>query len=414
MHTLAIPFLNSSTPEYESFLTLHQENIILLAKNMLPETVRSSFAEQMISCVRDKDFLSCSRNIMFPTLAEYFPNMPRFPLLEPEKQLQKFPQIAETNVKTDKHGEATVTITDTRFIPIFSEHPEGVVMNILRAVQISTPNLPGGPLKTREFISRQNQKILTEKQIGVLEIAESLLPEQLRETFVKRMIECSRDSTFLECTRDIAFPSIAQYFPNLPNFPNFGNQLGSKNAFHYEEIPENEYVQQIENHLQNEIENILVRAVSVNERSKKTDGDEDDSSHQVNYKLLSKQQRNIMRLSDNILPESIRPAYHARMIDCMQSNSFVLCMKNVGWPILRLNPLLLNSPATIIPEYVPQTSVPIPTSPIIIPHVEFNYENLGKLQGSYPGIPTSDITSSEGKFLHMRYRPTLVNQSPTL
>ncbi|XP_043466038.1 uncharacterized protein LOC122500932 [Leptopilina heterotoma] len=404
MHTLTIPFLNASTPEFDSFLTLHQENIILLAKNMLPESIRSSFSEQMISCVRDKDFLTCSKDVMFPTLKEYFPNIPRFPIFEPPQQPQH--QISETNVKTDKRGEATVTITDTRFIPIFSEHPEGVVMNILRAVQISIPNLPAGVLKTREIVNRlEFQKILTEKQIGILEIAETLLPEQLRETFIKRMIECSRDASFLECTRDIAFPSIAQYFPNLPNFPNFGNQLGTsrpldRNSFqllrdglahHYHET---EYLQQIENHLQNEIENILTRAVSVNERSKKTEDGKEESQPE-SYSLLSKQQKNIMRLSDNILPESVRPAYHARMIDCMQSNSFVSCMQNVGWPILRLNPLLLNSPAAIIPEYTPQASVPIP-SPIIIPHAQFNYENLGNLQRSDPGI-SSDITSSVGR-----------------
>lgn len=399
MHTLSIPFLNASTPEFDSFLTLHQENIILLAKNMLPESVRSSFSEQMISCVRDKDFLTCSKDVMFPTLKEYFPNIPRFPIFEPPQPTQH--QISETNVKTDKRGEATVTITDTRFIPIFSEHPEGVVMNILRAVQISIPNLPASVLKTRDIVNRQEfQKVLTEKQIGILEIAETLLPEQLRETFIKRMIECSRDTSFLECTRDIAFPSIAQYFPNLPNFPNFGNQLGisrplDRNSFqllrdglahHYHET---EYLQQIENHLQNEIENILTRAVSVNERSKKTEDGKEEPQPE-SYSLLSKQQKNIMRLSDTILPESVRPAYHARMIDCMQSNSFVSCMQNVGWPILRLNPLLLNSPAAIIPEYTPQASVPIP-SPIIIPHAQFKYEN------AEPGVPTSDITSSVGE-----------------
>ena len=143
-------------------------------------------------------------------------------------------------------------------------------MNILRAVQVSTPNLPTGSLKTREIFSRTEvTNVLSEKQIMILETAENLLPEELREAFIRKMLECSRDNKFLDCTRDIAFPSIAQYYPNLPNFPNFRNQvdvlsgklqdLGTQPSMHLlrdgiykPEIEANtEYLQQIENQLQN-------------------------------------------------------------------------------------------------------------------------------------------------------------------
>ena len=210
-------------------LNPEEMGILEITANLLPsEVVRKNFVEGMDKCLDKSTFIACSEQIVWPILSEYYatrlPSSPKFNIEDKIDPVAKA-AISETNVKTGVHGDAMVTITDTRFVPIYSQHPEAVILSILKNVHATSPNLlvqPGvgveeGLTKSKEFMAT-----FTDQQGNIIYVAENLLPESIREVFVKRMSDCVKENSFLSCTRDIAWPTIAQFFPRLPNFPNIG------------------------------------------------------------------------------------------------------------------------------------------------------------------------------------------------
>lgn len=348
-----------STQQFADLLNDQQQHILRATENLLPEATRPSFVERMIECVRKDSFLVCSREVLWPTLSEYFPRLPSFPNFGAPPQTSDnkppLPQnltdtspFAETDIKVGQHGDATVTITDTRFFPIFTEHPEGVILNILRAVQHATP----GPLNSVTS-SRLSEitPFLTEQQSNIIQVAESLLPESVRPVFVERMVTCVRESTFLVCTRDIAWPTIAQFFPRLPNFPNFGGSqswprgkldLSSillRNAYSdssqqsgkkkLQDIPTSA-MESVEDKIEGVLKELLNKENPSLARL-------DTSYLDVNTvgDLLTAREMNIVKLTERAIPDSIRRAYVTNMLECVRSNNFMTCTQHISWPTLR-------------------------------------------------------------------------------
>ncbi|XP_044591552.1 uncharacterized protein LOC123269784 [Cotesia glomerata] len=215
-------------PELLSPANQQQESILKLSESLLPENARTSFFENMLTCLRSNEFIVCSRDIMWPQLIEYYPRMPSFPAFQrilnsgaAGDHLQPIADnaapIAETNVKTDQAGDAMITITDTQFVPI-SERPEEVLLKLLKSMESSTQNPSYSSIAKSPAFGTQ----FTKSQSDVLVTAENLLPPTFREVFIIRMSDCTRGNSFLDCMRDISWPTLGQFYSRLPSFPNIG------------------------------------------------------------------------------------------------------------------------------------------------------------------------------------------------
>ncbi|XP_071870542.1 uncharacterized protein [Bombus fervidus] len=353
--------------EFLDLLTVQQANIIGIVDTLLPENVRPEFVNTMLSCLRTDNFLMCTRDVVWPTLSVYFPWLPNFPdfgivssvrpsdspsavpntTLTESSSSSDTPALSETDVKTGQHGDTTVTITDTRFFPIYNELPETIISNILKAVQFSIPNLPGSPapVRTQEFSPH-----LSEHQINIINIAENLLPIPTRLEYIENIKPCIKERNFLECSRDVTWPTIAKFYPWLPSFPNFGTlqnlpDESSSSSIDFQvvlsekppspavqasqvgSIKEAELLEQAEEKIENILSDILGKSPEL-KRSYLNLTDSVASS-------LNKRQINIIRLVERGLPDTARQSYVARMQNCITGYNFVACTNNIIWPILK-------------------------------------------------------------------------------
>jgi len=406
-----------------------QLNILRITEGLLPDMARPIFINRMIECVRNSlgNFLVCSRNILWPTLLEYFPRLPSFPNFDGHPQITNLNPIlpqnltdsspfSETNVKIGQHGDATVTITDTRFYPVFTEHPETVILNILKAVQHATPNTILNAMITSK--SPEIMAYFTEQQSNIIQIAENLLPESVRAVFVEKMIACVRENTFIECTRDIAWPTIAQFFPRLPNFPNFGsyqslpqrkldlssillhNAYSENQAFNVknQNTPPNIAMENMEDRIENVLKNILSK-----DSTTRLETSYLDVNNPLMGDLLTAREINIIRLTEKAIPDSIRRAYVGNMLECVRSNNFITCVQHISWPTLKqLSPGLPNfeellgriqiSGVDRIPSVPQIPSIPqipgVPQIPNFVGHVPIFPFGDGSNIPQFPQIPT--------------------------
>lgn len=335
-----------STQQLTNLLSDRQLNIINTTEGLLPDAVRPPFVARMTECIRKNNFLACSRNILWPALSEYFPRLPSFPNFEAHPQANNVKSIlpqnltdsspfSETDVKVGQHGDATVTITDTRFYPVFSEHPEGVILKILKAVQSSTPGV-SYPMITSRL--PETKSYFTEQQANIVHVAESLLPESARSVFVERIVNCVRENLFIDCTRDITWPTIAQFFPRLPNFPDFRSQNLPRTKFDPSSILHDTYLENAMNEntvdaIEEKIESILKKLNK--DSALRSEGSYLDANNPVINNLLTAREINIVRLTEKAIPDSIRPAYVTNMLECMGSNNFITCTQQITWPTLK-------------------------------------------------------------------------------
>nr|XP_012139537.1 PREDICTED: uncharacterized protein LOC100877360 [Megachile rotundata] len=342
--TTARPSLILKNQQFLDLLNEQQGNIVNVVDTLLPENVRPDFANKMIECLRINNFLICTRDIVWPTLTQYFPWLPNFPdfgsiigtpvvnstsptpnqnITEPDTSSDA--PLSETDVKTGQHGDTTVTITDTRFFPIYNELPETIILNILKAVQLSVPTLQGPPLSTR---IKELSQFLTEQQIAIVQTAENLLPAPSRPTFLDNTVSCIRDRNFLECARDVIWPTVAQFFPWLPSFPNFGSLKSSQTSRNSANQKTTEWAFE---DVEEKIENILLDALKKsNAQLEQTLNNSDPvASH------LSQRQINIVNLVERIIPASERASYVARILECTKRYNYLACTNNISWPILK-------------------------------------------------------------------------------
>lgn len=355
---------DTKNQQFIDFLNQQQLTIVNLVDSLLPQSIRPDFANKLIACLKENNFLICTRDVIWPTLTQYFPWLPAFPnfstlgspanppsndtspqparlnLTEPSSDSRL---LSETDVKTGLHGDTTVTITDTRFFPIFNEVPESVILNILKAVQLSVPSQPGSPVPARR---QEFSTSLTDQQINILQIAENLLPIPIRLNFIDRIRPCLREKNFLECTRDITWPIIAQSYPWLPSFPNFGSLQNLPRirfqVFLAEKPPTSDLnVQPPQENLsqnsaddlskegEDRIEDILLNRVA--KASPKLERSYLDSSA-LDLSHLTKRQEDIIRLVGREIPDSDRAAYLARIQDCTKDYTLSTCMQSITLP----------------------------------------------------------------------------------
>ncbi|CAK9817488.1 hypothetical protein ANTQUA_LOCUS9394 [Anthophora quadrimaculata] len=419
--------------QFLDLLTDQQVNIIRIVDVLLPENIRPEFANKMIDCLRVNNFLICTRDIAWPTLQGIFPWLPTFPnfgvisnptggspssppsgqnLTEPSSSSNS-PPLSETDVKTGQHGDTTVTITDTRFFPIFNDLPETIILNILKAVQLSTPNLPGSPVPTR---TQDFSSYLSEQQINIIHIAENLLPIPFRADYISRIVPCTKERNFLECTRDITWPIVAQSYPWLPSFPSFGSLeslpgvSGSSSIRFQVFLSEKPSTPTLENQasqknfqqktealimkeMEDKIESILLNFLRKSPEVEKSYLNVTDT---VASKLTT-QELTIIRLIERGIPEVARPSFISRMLDCITQYNFIACTTNIGWPILKKQvPLLpdLSSLSNLFPELpgISQNPAPIPGIPDInIPGIQF--PSISQIAGGIPQLPQLPLLS---------------------
>ncbi|KAI4495833.1 hypothetical protein M0802_008239 [Mischocyttarus mexicanus] len=353
------------TQLFYDILNAQQQLIIRIAENLIPESARSEFIDSVMKCINENNFILCSRDIIWPTLIDYFPEAPSFPnfgifsnapssgspipsisshnLTEDSSSVEAS-HLSETNVKTGQHGDARVTITDTRFFPIFTEHPEAIILNILEAVRISTPNLPRIDFPTKK---EDLSQYFTDRQSIIIQTAECLLPESERIDFTNKMTTCIQNNTFLECIRDITWPTVHQFFPRLPSFPEFGilrniattklplslrsstlnlkSEADLKSDLLNEQIPKEYFLI-----IQKILEEILIQ-----NSKPRLEHSYLDIDNPIIQTMLTNQQAVIIRLVERGLPDPIRPTYVKNMLECMRSNNFIDCSQHISWPTLK-------------------------------------------------------------------------------
>ena len=342
------------TPEYLELLSQQQVNIVNIVDSLLPENARPDFTDKLIECLRKETFLVCARDVIWPAISQYFsslPNFPNFGIVSGAQPGDSPPTtsspLSETDVKTGQHGDTTVTVTDTRFFPIYNDLPETIILNILKAVQLSIPNLPGSPALAR---TQQFSPALTEHQIVIVNIAESLLPVSTRSEYIERIDSCVRERNFLECSRDVTWPTIAKYYPWLPSFPNFGTlqnlpQASTSNSIRFQvflsEKPSNPEVQaprvesskeaEAQKAAEEKVERVLSNILA---ESPQLERSYLNLSVPV-ASILNGRQINIVRLSEKGVPIAVRQSYVARMLDCTTFYNFIACVNNITWPTLK-------------------------------------------------------------------------------
>lgn len=325
-------------PELIKVLSERQEKILRLAEDLVPEFNRKEFSEGVIRCSRNNVFITCARILMWPELARYHSNLPQFPNFgglsasEENEPLMgsSLPKssIYESRGKPSREGDATIATPETKLSPIL-ERPEDLVMKILKAAQISAP-YPSSQIPGISYVDSSDRiKLLSKEEADVLKTAESLLPASIRRIFVARMFDCVEKSfPFLDCMRDIAFPTINQFYPRLPSFPNFGSLHKLPLAVLKEEL-----ITDAERSLQSEIEKILQRSLYEQQDSRVPISPADA---QIAFSsLLSDQQINIIKLSEKILPEALQLSYRTKMIECIRLENFLSCMERISWPTMK-------------------------------------------------------------------------------
>ncbi|XP_076626946.1 uncharacterized protein LOC143344619 [Colletes latitarsis] len=415
--------------EIFNYITVQQQSIVNIVDSLLPQSIRTEFADKLITCLKINNFIICSRDVIWPTLLQYFPWLPAFPnfgtlLNSPsndttsnsskqnltESNADNRP-LAETDVTTGVHGDTTVTITDTRFFPIFNEMPESVILNILKSVQLTLPNLQSAPVPTRtqEFAS-----FLTEQQINIVQIAENLLPISLRPSYISKFTRCMREKNFLECTRDVTWPTIAQTYPFLPSFPNFGGYQNTPRirfqVFLSEKSPnlgsqaaqdtsnqktEALLLQEAEERIENILMNSLEKSSPKLERSYL-----DDSTFAFPH--LTKRQEHIIKLVELGIPDSARATFVEKMLECTKGYNFVACTQSISWPTLKeyvpslpdfsnINDLvspLLNVPQVSLESF---PTVPVQNVPGIAEYpggLSQTPDRISQLADGIPQVPT--------------------------
>ncbi|XP_026671680.1 uncharacterized protein LOC108627584 [Ceratina calcarata] len=403
--------------QFLDYLTEQQVNIINIVDSLLPESSRPDFANKMIDCLRVNNFLICTRDVIWPVLTGYFPWLPNFPnfgivantpatanssttlnqnITEHSASSDASP-LSETDVKTGQHGDTTVTITDTRFFPIYNELPETIILNILKAVHLSIPNLPASsaPLRTQDYSGR-----LTEQQINIVQIAENLLPIPVRSEFIDRINSCTKERNFLECTRDITWPMMAQFYPWLPSFPNFGTlqnlpQASSSNSIRFQVFlsekptpnPESQKssLREAEEKIQNALSNVLKETPDL-DRSYLNVTDSISS-------VLTPKQMDIIKLVEKGLPEAARLPYVTKMTECASRYSFLACTNSISWPTLM--------------QYVPSL-------PDLSNIIDFgsNLSTLSSITIGPPSIPLPQSPLRDQRSLQYSQRPDPRTTSP--
>ncbi|XP_043262379.1 uncharacterized protein LOC122403111 [Colletes gigas] len=403
--------------EIFNYITVQQQSIVNIVDSLLPQSIRNEFADKLITCLKINNFIICSRDVIWPTLLQYFPWLPAFPnfgsLLNsssndtssnsPKQNLTESNAdnrpLAETDVTTGVHGDTTVTITDTRFFPIFNEMPESVILNILKSVQLTLPNLQSTPVPTRtqEFAS-----FLTEQQINIVQIAENLLPISLRPSYISKFTRCMREKNFLECTRDVTWPTIAQTYPFLPSFPNFGGYQNTPRirfqVFLSEKSPNlgGQAAQDTSNQktealllqeAEKRIENILMN--SLGKSSPKLERSYLDDSNFA-FPHLTKRQEHIIKLVELGIPDSARATFVEKMLECTKGYNFVACTQSISWPTLKEYVPSLPDFSNINDLFSPLSNVPqvslesFPSAPI--QNLPGNAEYPGGLSQTPGGI----------------------------
>jgi hypothetical protein len=322
-------FLNMQTiqypriPEFTNILTECQENIIHAAESIIPEQLHQKFYNDILDCVKKNKFVICSRNIIFPSIYQYFQkalSVPYYSITSKEKIFSKvnitdaeriYPIRFEIEVNTEKKGENIITATDRKFMPIFPSNPEAVIFSMIRKVQISNLSHPDFP---KVYITNSPKFIraFSIRQIYILAAAEGTLPDEYRKEILDEMYECNQKESFLNCTHDIIFPVLSKIYPDFPDFPNFEKDLNQLNM-----------VSIINN----------LNKPSSSPRSYKPK--RTLPFIEILYKFVPEDKSDVLRSLIDKLPDILYYDLYIKMAQCIQFSDVISCAHDIIYPILK-------------------------------------------------------------------------------
>lgn len=317
-----------------------QETIMKIAEYLFPDSNREGFFNGMLDCLgSEQNFILCTREIMWPQLKQSYKDLPSFPKFHEKVFIDNPLPSAEIYVKTGQQGDAMVTITDTRFMPIFSEPIEEVILRIFRMIQPNEPTIEKPEINSDNF---------SHKQTEILFRAQNLLPISLRNIFMKQVNDCTGNKGFVKCARDIIWPMISQFYPSLPSLPGFSDSElepqkqtllppAAEQAVPLKVIVQNEPQPSAESE-EARLKEILTQVTLQYEALKRR------SPLLVPYKkledptmtsLVTEEQSNIINQIEDLIPEKPRGQLTMRMLECIPENSFATCSRAFAWPIIR-------------------------------------------------------------------------------
>lgn len=207
-------FIAAKNETLSKLLTCSKVQVLQMTEKFLPENIRQGYSDQMLSCVRRFEFFSCIKFFSWPEIKKYYPSLPQFPLSDnslssliyanyPLITYPGFPQLPEVI----ESGPVEIK-------------PEMILLNILKKTLSSYPRFATPPTPIHLNYVLRNP-ILSSEQIATINLAEQLLPINLRSEYVLKTTRCISQFDYYNCMKYSTWPLIRQFNRQLPEFPNF-------------------------------------------------------------------------------------------------------------------------------------------------------------------------------------------------
>ncbi|KAJ8679375.1 hypothetical protein QAD02_015162 [Eretmocerus hayati] len=388
-------FINAPTPQYPripdffNILSATQENVVHAAEYIVPQQYRQKYQEDMIKCVRAKPFPACSYEIIFPYVSSYIKNALSTPLNFNNNNLANRDSIKSNDIDPSRiwtkafpenqglNAPLSNNQLDSKASQLSSSEPESVILSMLRYYQMTARRLPESPklsiANTPEFARVFN----TTRRALIPTIAEALLPEESRKEFLPQMFECAQKFTFLECSRDILYPTLRAAYPDFPAYPDFEHELDKSQISSMIQILEQKSL----------TPELITEFRSLPEMDNLYKYATEDKAPYLKY-LIAK------------LPDTLYYDAYLKMSQCAQFSDGLYCSHDIVYPILKQ---YYNAPEINIDEYYPITAQPAINPSLLNQRSPFDYEmfceNMGLVctltpYGTRQGLPSHLSSSS--------------------
>ncbi|KAK0175360.1 hypothetical protein PV327_009114 [Microctonus hyperodae] len=220
-------YINSENETLIKLLTPGQIEILKTAEKFLPQSAREEYSNSMFSCVRRFEYFSCIKYFAWPMVKQYFPALPEFPNYQswypstitvyPDYPIVPFPFVQEENGQLPEVVEAEAIRSR---IP----QPEALIAHILENTLNQQSRQPTSSLITPSMI---DAKYVTPEQLTSIQMAEQLIPEEHRNEFLTKTMECIKQHGYLTCTKYLTWPAIRNWQTQFPNFPDLSTWFGT-------------------------------------------------------------------------------------------------------------------------------------------------------------------------------------------
>lgn len=199
-------------------LSCNRLQLLQMTEKFLPENVRQSYSDEMLSCVTRFEYLSCMKYFAWPAIKQYYSALPQFPLSDTYLAsliYPNYPLITYPGFETGlTHLPEVIESAPTRM------KPETLITQIFRKTLSDYARIvtPPTPIQLDLIVK---SKLISQEQMASIHLAEQLLPVNVRVEYVARMMNCIRQFDYYNCMKYATWPAVRQWNPSIPEFPDF-------------------------------------------------------------------------------------------------------------------------------------------------------------------------------------------------